>query len=175
MNARAFLFPALLTVALAGCTSDPESPVATAPDPNAGVGAGGGSGLGSGGVDDPTSLEYFSVVVGDRVFFATDRFDLDADAQAILRRQAEWFRANPGATATIEGHADERGTRTYNLALGARRANAALNFLVANGVPRARLNSVTFGKERPVSLCSFERCWSQNRRSVAVVIKGPVS
>ncbi len=161
---------AALVVALAlGACSRPDtdaSATAGAPvDPNAG----------QGGINDITSVEYFNVVVGDRVFFATDRFDLDAEAQATLARQAEWLLANPEVSAVIEGHADERGTRDYNLALGARRANSAASFLVSRGVPAARLETVSYGKERPVSLCSEERCWSQNRRAMTVVSRGPTS
>lgn len=160
---------ALSAVLLLGACSDPE---ATGP---ATAGGAGDPAAGQGGIDDITSVEYFNVVVGDRVFFATDRFDLDAEAQATLARQAEWLLANPGATAVVEGHADERGTRDYNLALGARRANSAASFLVSRGVPAARLETVSYGKERPVSLCSEERCWSQNRRAMTVVSRGPTS
>ena len=156
----------------AGCTGPDEE------GPQAGAGTGAGAAdasAGQGGVSDITSTEYFNAVVGDRVFFATDRFDLDAEAQATLRQQAEWLADNPAVTATIEGHADERGTRAYNLALGARRANAARNFLIAQGVAPGRLESVSYGKERPVALCSEPRCWSQNRRAVTVVARGPAS
>lgn len=159
-----------LAALLAGCstTEDPDAA-------GAGGGAGGAGAGGIGGIGDITSTEYFNVVVGDRVFFATDRFDLDAEAQATLARQAEWLNANPDVTATVEGHADERGTRDYNLALGARRAESALGFLVSRGVARNRLRSVSYGKERPVALCSEERCWSQNRRAVTVVVRAPTS
>lgn len=152
---------------LAGCADNPEE-LATGGTDGAGTGAGA-----LGGVDDPTSVEYFNVVVGDRVFFGTDRFDLDLDAQTVLARQAQWLIQNPGANATIEGHADERGTREYNLGLGARRASSARDYLVSQGVEPNRLRTVTFGKERPVALCSDESCWSQNRRSVTVVVGAP--
>jgi peptidoglycan-associated lipoprotein len=109
------------------------------------------------------------------VFFGTDRHDLDAEAQATLRKQAEWLAANPNTSAVIEGHADERGTREYNLALGARRANSARTFLVGQGIDPGRLRTVSYGKERPVALCSDESCWSQNRRAVTVVAGAPVS
>ncbi|GMG83341.1 hypothetical protein LNKW23_25540 [Paralimibaculum aggregatum] len=151
---------------LAACSSSDEAGPAT------GSGAGGGDPTaGAGGISDITSVEYFNVVVGDRVFFDTDRHDLDAPAQATLVRQAAWLAQNPGATAVIEGHADERGTREYNLGLGARRANAVRSFLISQGVAPGRLSSVSYGKERPVALCSDESCWSQNRRSVSVVTK----
>ncbi|MEL6219100.1 MAG: peptidoglycan-associated lipoprotein Pal [Pseudomonadota bacterium] len=163
-------FAAIFCVALlAGCSTTDET------TPGTGAGTGGDGAAGAGGINDITSVEYFNVVVGDRVFFDTDRFDLDSAAQTVLGRQAEWLLANPGATATIEGHADERGTRDYNLALGARRASSVASFLISRGVEANRLQTVSFGKERPVSLCSDESCWSQNRRGVTVVLRGPVS
>ena len=121
------------------------------------------------------SVEYFNVVVGDRVFFDTDRHDLSTEAQFILQKQAQWFQANPGTNAVIEGHADERGTREYNLALGARRANSALAFLISQGVESARLRAVSYGKERPVAVGSDEAAWAQNRRAVTVVAGAPAS
>ncbi len=93
----------------------------------------------------------------------------------MLSKQAQWFAANPGATAVIEGHADERGTREYNLALGARRANSARAFLISQGTDGSRLRTVSFGKERPVALGSDEQAWSQNRRGVTVVAGAPTS
>lgn len=137
------------------------------------VGAGAGDpAAGAGGIGDITSIEYFNVVVGDRVFFETDQHTLTAEGQATLVKQASWLQQNPGATVLVEGHADERGTRDYNLALGARRANAVRSFLLSQGVSAGRLSNVSFGKERPVALCSDESCWSQNRRGVTVVTKG---
>lgn len=164
-----------LTIALigavalvAGCAEDgPEAGV----DPSASA----GSGVEQSGMPAPETVEYFNVVVGDRVFFATDRHDISPEARQTLVKQAEWFAANPGTTAVIEGHADERGTREYNLALGERRANSVRNFLVGQGVEPGRLRTVSYGKERPVALCSDESCWSQNRRSVTVVSGAPVS
>ena len=156
-------------VALAGCAQN--EPVA---DANAGMAAGTGTGLGA-GQPAANTVEYFNQVVGDRVFFGTDEYTLDASAQDTLRRQAEWLQANPATSLTVEGHADERGTRQYNLALGARRANSVREYLMAQGVQPARLKAITYGKERPVALCSDESCWSQNRRSVSVVIGTPVS
>lgn len=150
-----------LVGALAACS---QTPVAGS-GPDAGA-------AGSASAFDPTSIEYFRAEVGDRVFFAFDSSALDFEAQNTLRRQAEWLRANPGRQAVIEGHADERGTREYNLALGARRAAAVRNFLVGEGVDAARLRSVTYGKERPEALCSNESCWSVNRRGVTVMTTG---
>ena len=158
---------------LAGCSDDGPDEMA---DPSAAAGAGGASaGVEQTGMPAPHTAEYFNVVVGDRVFFATDRHDLSPEAQRTLAKQAEWFAANPGTTAVIEGHADERGTREYNLALGARRANSVRTFLVGQGVDPGRLRTVSYGKERPVALCSDESCWSQNRRAVTVVSGAPTT
>ena len=150
--------------ALAGCADDAPPPAA--PTGNTGGGASGPA---------PNTVEYFNQVVGDRVFFATDQHALDNQARSTLTRQAQWLQANPGTNVTIEGHADERGTRQYNLALGARRANSVRSFLASQGVAANRLRAVTFGKERPVALCSNESCWSQNRRGVSVVAGAPTS
>ncbi len=158
----------LLTIAILGAAallaacSDTDSAV----DPSATTGD---------GVQATNTVEYFNVVVGDRVFFDTDRHDLTSEAQFVLSKQAQWFAANPAATATIEGHADERGTREYNLALGARRANSSRAFLVGQGVEGGRLRTVSYGKERPVALGSTQQAWSQNRRGVTVVAGAPTS
>lgn len=112
---------------------------------------------------------YLVENVGDRVFFATDQASLSGTARATLRNQAAWLSQNPNVRLTIEGHADERGTRDYNLALGARRANAVRDFLMSEGVSGSRLQTISYGKERPVSLCSEESCWSKNRRTVATI------
>lgn len=157
-------------VALAACADDPP------PDAASGAGLGGAgaeAGAGFAGAPPPDSIEYFNQVVGDRVFFGLDEYTLDAEDQDTLRRQAEWLQANQGTNLTVEGHADERGTREYNLALGARRANSMREYLVAQGVSPARVQAVSYGKERPVALCSDESCWSQNRRGVSVVTGAP--
>ncbi|HUF55953.1 MAG TPA: peptidoglycan-associated lipoprotein Pal [Thermohalobaculum sp.] len=133
-----------------------------------------GGTFGGPGLPPPDSVEYFNQVVGDRVFFDTDRYNLDAEAQATLTEQARWLNAQPAVRATIEGHADERGTREYNLALGARRANSVRDYLVAQGVPPGRLDTVSYGKERPVALGSDPQSWAQNRRAVTVVLSTPL-
>jgi peptidoglycan-associated lipoprotein len=107
----------------------------------------------------------------DRVFFDFDSFALDNEDQETLRRQASWLAQYPNVTVTIEGHADERSTRDYNIALGARRANAAKNFLAALGVSTARMTTISYGKERPDALGSDEQSWARNRRAVTVVIR----
>jgi peptidoglycan-associated lipoprotein len=159
-----------LAAGLAACASDPQAVSATGP----GGGAGGAGGL-AGGSLDPRSPEYFSVTVGDRVFFETDSSSLDDIAVGTLTRQAQWLAQNPGAAVTIEGHADERGTREYNLALGARRAQAARDFLAAQGVAPGRMRTVSYGKERPVAPGSDPASWAQNRRAVTVVAGAPTS
>ena len=130
-------------------------------------------GLG-GGANTPGSSQDFTVNVGDRIFFDTDSSAIRADAQATLARQAQWLNQYPNYSITIEGHADERGTREYNLALGARRAAATRDFLASRGVSAARIKTITFGKERPVAVCDDISCWSQNRRAVTV-LGGPSS
>ncbi len=114
------------------------------------------------------SLEYFNTVVGNTVNFDLDKYELRADAQAVLRAQAAWLNQNPSRTVTVEGHCDERGTREYNLALGDRRANAAKEYLVSLGVAESRLKTISYGKERPLCVESSESCWSQNRRGTSV-------
>ena len=106
----------------------------------------------------------------DTVYFGTDKSDLHTVSRATLAAQARWMLANPSVRGSIEGHADERGTREYNLALGERRANSAKNFLIANGVPAGRLTMISWGKERPAALGSDESAWAQNRRAVTVVV-----
>jgi peptidoglycan-associated lipoprotein len=136
-------------------------------------GAGAAGALGS--VSDPTSPAYFSSVVGDRVLFEVDQSTLTTAAQGILTQQATWLTENPEYTALIEGHADEQGTREYNLALGARRASAVQAFLIERGVAPSRLKTISYGKERPLAICSDEGCYSQNRRAVTVLSAGGVT
>lgn len=135
-------------------------------------GAGGSGGIASGSISDPTSPAYFQQAVGDRVLFAVDQSTLTDEARTTLAEQARWLTQNGAYTATIEGHADEQGTREYNLALGARRASAVRDFLVDRGVADSRLTTVTYGKERPLEICSNERCYAQNRRAVTVLSAG---
>jgi len=164
---RATVILAVATLALAGCGDRFGG---------AGGGSGAGGGIGSGAlgsIDDPSSPAYFNQVVGDRVFFEVDQSTLNADARVTLDGQARWLMENPGFSAVVEGHADERGTTEYNLALGARRASAVQEYLFAQGISLNRLQTVTYGKERPIALCSDDSCWSQNRRGVTVLKAGP--
>lgn len=120
----------------------------------------------------PGTNEDLVANVGDRVFFDTDQSTLKDEGKATLQRQAAWLAKYPAVTFTLEGHADERGTREYNLALGGRRAAATKDFLVSLGVDAGRISTVSYGKERPVCLESTEECWAQNRRAVSVVANG---
>ncbi|HLO78752.1 MAG TPA: peptidoglycan-associated lipoprotein Pal [Magnetospirillum sp.] len=119
----------------------------------------------------PGSEQDFIANVGDRVFFDLDKYALRADAKATLDKQAAWLKKYPTYNLTIEGHADERGTREYNLALGERRANSVKEYLVAGGLPASRVKTISYGKERPVALGTNEAAWSQNRRGVTVLSK----
>ena len=117
----------------------------------------------------PASLSEGLVQVGDRVHFALDRYDLSLEAEAMLQKQAALLRQFGPATVTIEGHADERGTREYNLALGERRGDSVRNYLIALGVAPERVSVISYGKERPECVEAAESCWAQNRRGVTVV------
>jgi peptidoglycan-associated lipoprotein len=157
-------------LALAACNN---------PDRYGAGGAGGAGGPGSGidttGLGDPnnpTSIAYFNQRVGDRVLFAVDQSTLSPEARSILTAQAQWLMQNTGYAAIIEGHADEQGTREYNLALGARRAAAVQNFLISQGIPANRLRTISYGKERPLEVCSDESCYAKNRRAVTVLSVG---
>ena len=142
----------VLVVALAACARN-------------GTGVGN---LGPGG-GPPGSQQEFLVSVGDRVFFETDSSNLTPTASATLDKQAQWLNQYRNYRIMIEGHADERGTREYNIALGARRASIVVNYLTSKGVDARRVTSKSFGKERPVAICNDISCWSQNRRAVTVV------
>lgn len=139
----------------------------------AGAAAGANGALGA--ASDPTSPAYFSQVVGDRVLFEVDQASLTSAAQGVIAQQANWLMNNPEYTAVIEGHADEQGTREYNLALGARRASAVQAYLIEQGISPARLKTVSYGKERPLEICSDEACYSKNRRAVTVLSVGGIT
>jgi len=123
----------------------------------------------------PGSAQDFKVNVGDTVHFALNQYNIEEADKGTLSKQAAWLNRYPSVRLTVEGHADERGTREYNLALGARRANAVKEFLVAQGVAVGRLETVSYGKERPICSESGEDCWSQNRRGVSVITGGASS
>jgi peptidoglycan-associated lipoprotein len=117
----------------------------------------------------PGSQQDFVVNVGDRVFFDTDSSELSDQARGTLDKQAQWLNNYNRYSFTIEGHADERGTREYNIALGARRAETVREYLISRGVAATRMRTISYGKERPVALCNDISCWSQNRRAVTVL------
>ncbi len=155
---------------LAACESTPEESAATT---SAGTTAGSGdsSSVSSGSMPslDPKSQEWLVVNVGDRVFFDYDRSDLKPEARETAEKVAAWLLTYPDVILSLEGHADERGTREYNLALGERRANSVRSYLAALGIDDNRLSTISYGKERPAVLGSNESAWAQNRRSVFVV------
>lgn len=139
------------------------------------TGGAGGDGVATSGLGDPSnpaSVAYFNQTVGDRVLFVVDQSTLTDEARLVLSGQAAWLKANPDYAIIIEGHADEQGTRDYNIALGARRADSVKNFLIAQGIGGGRMQTVSYGKERPIALCSDEACYSQNRRAVTVLSLG---
>ncbi|MDB6453882.1 peptidoglycan-associated lipoprotein Pal [Falsirhodobacter sp. 20TX0035] len=135
-----------------------------------GVGSVGTSGLGD--PNDPNSQAYFSQRVGDRILFNYDQATLNDEGRQVLAGQAQWLNSHPGYAIIVEGHADEKGTREYNLALGARRASSAQDFLISQGVAPSRIRTVSYGKERPAATCSEESCYAQNRRAVTVLQAG---
>jgi peptidoglycan-associated lipoprotein len=149
---------------LAACESAPSDTGA-----NTGSGGAGTSSSQSTTGPRPGSQEDLVVNVGDRVFFDFDQYSVRQDQRAVLDRQAAWLKKYPEVTVTVEGHADERGTREYNIALGNRRATAAKNYLVALGINPNRVQTISYGKERPAVAGSNEQAWSQNRRAVTVV------
>ncbi len=159
----------IAALGLAACSTSPNRFGAGGP------GAGGIGAAGLGSPSDPASPAYFNQTIGDRVLFAVDQSTLSPQAQEVLRQQAVWLMNNGDYTAIIEGHADEQGTREYNLALGDRRATAVRDFLVTQGVAPNRLRTVSYGKERPLEVCSEESCYAQNRRAVTVIAAGGVS
>ncbi len=121
------------------------------------------------GAAAPGSVQEFAGTIGDRVFFDTDSTELNGTAQTTLDRQAQWLNQYQRYAFTIEGHADERGTREYNFALGSRRAESVKDYLIAKGVAASRIKTISYGKERPVAVCNDISCWSQNRRAVTVL------
>ncbi len=163
--------PLLITcsLVLAGCAQKapddlPPPPVGTEQPTGPTTPVGPGYAPGSQG-------DFLANTMSDRILFDTDRYNVDSQDQVILQSQAQWLAQNQGARVTIEGHADERGTRDYNLALGERRANAAKNYLASLGVSPTRITTVSYGKERPEALGSNQSAWSQNRRAVTVVVR----
>lgn len=165
---RKVLIAVAAVASLAACASRPEpTPTPDAPAPT------NPSQPSQGPV--PGSVEDFRVSVGDRVFFGYDRFDLTPEARSVLERQAAWLRQYPNVRLLVAGNCDERGTREYNLALGARRAAAARDYLVSLGVAANRLETVSYGKERPLDPRANEEAWSVNRNAHSQIVSGAVS
>jgi len=167
-----YLSKVLLVVAAFGLAACNNPDRFRGSDGMGGTGAGGidSSSLGSAG--DPRSVAYFQQSVGDRIFFAVDQSTLSNEARGTLGQQAQWLITNQGYAVVMEGHADEQGTRIYNLNLSEKRANAARDFLISQGVSPERVRTIGYGKERPVEVCSTEDCYSRNRRAVTVLSLG---
>ena len=156
----------LLVLATAACTNPDRFGGGGADGANGANGLGAGA---AGSASDPASPLFFNQTIGDRVLFMVDQSTLTPEGQTILNGQAQWLLTNTDYRAVVEGHADEQGTREYNLALGFRRANAVREYLVSRGVPAGRLEVTSYGKERPIAVCSEESCYAQNRRAVTVL------
>ena len=160
-------------LALSACTNPNRFGANGAGGANGANGADGGITSGAlGDPSNPASPAYFNATIGNTVRFMVDQSNLTPEAQATLRAQAQWMMQNTSYSALIEGHADEQGTRVYNINLGERRANAVREFLISQGVSGARLKTISYGKERPLAICSEESCYAQNRRSVTVLTAG---
>jgi peptidoglycan-associated lipoprotein len=172
LGSRIVGFMAVLVV-LAGCSHKPDDTgaVATGGDMSSTMQgqAGGAGGAVTQGAVTPGSEQDLVTNVGDRVFFALDKSDLTAESRAAVEKQAQWLKTYPNVNVMVEGHCDERGTREYNLALGERRASAVRSYLIALGVDAKRVQTISYGKERPAVLGSDESAWAQNRRGVLVV------
>jgi peptidoglycan-associated lipoprotein len=163
------LLMATAVIALAACSKKPPQELPPAPggtEETASTAPAAPSGPVKGSQED-----FVASVSSDRILFDTDKYDVDAEDQPILQSQATWLQANPTVRVTVEGHADERGTRDYNIALGDRRANSAKNYLASLGIDPSRITTVSYGKERPAALGSDESAWAQNRRAVTVTVQ----
>ncbi|MEQ1726151.1 MAG: peptidoglycan-associated lipoprotein Pal [Sphingopyxis sp.] len=157
-------------IAVAGCSRN-RAPAELPPVDDSGYNNGNTSGGVSNAVVPGSQQDFVASISSDTIYFDTDRYNVDDVDRAALASQAQWLARYPAVRITVEGHADERGTRDYNLALGERRANAARNYLVSLGVDAARIAVVSFGKERPIALGSDEASWAQNRRAVTVTVQ----
>jgi peptidoglycan-associated lipoprotein len=169
MNRLAITLVAASALALTACSKKPPAQLPPAPEQGPPPVSGPVS---PNGPTPGTEAHFQQVMAGrDVIYFDTDKYDIDSDDAAALRQQAQYLLQYANIHATVEGHADERGTRDYNLALGDRRANAARNYLVSLGVPADRLTTISYGKERPVALGSNEEAWAKNRRAVTVILQ----
>ena len=166
---------ALMLVALlaAGCAGRGDVTIPGSPDAGYSGGAGGLEGLDGVGTAGLGGGTLPGTSISDRVLFAVDQATLSAEAIGVLNAQVGWLTQNPAAPVLIEGHADERGTGEYNMALGSSRASAVRNYMVSQGIPDGRISIITYGRERPIATCPDESCFAQNRRAVTVVTGGP--
>ena len=171
MGFRGFVLVGVAAVALAGCAkrNTPEA-IPSAPSGVAEESAPEAINPVSNAPIPGSHADFVATVSSDRIFFGTDESEIDSEDQATLRSQAQWLARYPAKQVTIEGHADERGSREYNIALGERRANAAKNYLASLGVNVSRITTISYGKERPVAAGSDDAAWAQNRRAVTVTI-----
>ena len=172
MNSQTSGFKLVLALALALSLGACSKKNATAGLGADGLNGGLDSGLAGSAAQVAGSAEDFNANVGDRVFFLEDQSTLTATAKESLMKQASWLQQYPDVAIQIEGHADERGTREYNISLSARRATTVRNFLISQGISQKRVASIAYGKERPAAMCDAEECWSQNRRAVTVITAG---
>jgi len=161
---------ASLALAVAACSKKPPENVGPPPGEATTAPTDNNSGVNE-AVVPGSQADFLAKVSSDRVFFDTDQFDIDGEDRATLDSQATWLKQYPQVRVTIEGHADERGTREYNLALGERRANSAKNYLATLGIDANRISTISFGKERPDALGSDESAWARNRRAVTVTVQ----
>lgn len=172
MTTRASIKTAALVLmgsaALAACAK--KAPADLPPEPGPAVSTEQGGSNASAPIPGSQADFVAQMMGADTIYFDLDRYNIDSADAAALAQQAQWLGRYPNKRVTLEGHADERGTRDYNLALGERRANAAKNFLVGQGIDASRLSTVSYGKERPVALGSDEASWAKNRRAVTVTI-----
>ena len=160
-----------LAAALAACAKKPPKVLPPQPGDVSQQTSDNGSGFGGSGAVPGSQVDFVASVASDTIYFDTDRYNVDSADAATLQSQAQWLARYPQARITIEGHADERGTRDYNLALGERRANAAKTYLTGIGVGGQRIDTVSYGKERPAALGSDEASWARNRRAVTMTVQ----
>lgn len=160
------MIAAITMLAVGACSKKAPDTLPPAPE-----GTGTDTGPSTGGVVPGSQQDFIANVSSDRIFFGFDQYNVDAEDQATLQSQAQWLQRNPAVRVLLEGHADERGTRDYNIALGERRANAAKSYLASLGIDPNRIQVISYGKERPAAVGSNEEAWAQNRRAVTVVIE----
>jgi peptidoglycan-associated lipoprotein len=166
MNRSLIIVALVGAIAVTGCASKrdrlPPGPMGTGSGPG---------GPGAGGYALGSQEDFLANIASDRIYFDTDRFNVDAEDAEVLRSQAAWLQRYPNVRIVVEGHCDERGTRDYNLALGERRANAAKNYLASLGINPGRITTISYGKERPIAMGSDPAAWARNRRAVTVTVR----